>query len=48
MGLEPERSESERVVIETLFASLRASGSTNVDPTTNGLRVPSFEFLRVM
>jgi hypothetical protein len=48
MGLDPEREESERKAVELLMNSLRASGGTNVDPTNGSLRVPSFEFLRVM
>lgn len=48
MGLAPERDDSERQAVELLMSALRAGGSTNVDPTTNQLRVPTFEFLRVM
>ena len=48
MGLDPDRDESERQAVEMLFSSLRAGGGTNVDPTDGSLRVPAFEFLRVM
>ena len=48
MGLDPEHDDSERAAVELLFSSLRAAGGTNVDPTDGSLRVPAFEFLRVM
>ena len=48
MGLEPDVEPSEKAALEQLLSSLRASGSANVDPTSGALRVPAFEFLRVM
>ena len=48
MGLDPERDESDRIAIESLFTSLRAAGGTNIDPVDRSLRVPAFEFLRIM
>ena len=39
---------SERDAVELLMQQLRGSGSANVDPTDMSLRVPAFEFLRVM
>ena len=47
-GLDPDNDESERRAVETLVANLRAAGGTNVDATDNSLRVPPFEFLRIM
>jgi len=48
MGLEPETVAAEKLAIEALFSSLRASGAMNCDPSNGELRVPSMEFLRVM
>ena len=48
MGLDPEHDESERDAVELLLSQLRSAGSTNVDPTDGALRVPAFEFLRLM
>ena len=48
MGLEPDKDESEHRAVELLLQGLRSSGGTNVDPASGALRVPPFEFLRVM
>ena len=48
MGLDPENDPSERAAIDSLLSSLRAAGATNVDPTDHSLRIPAFEFLRIM
>ena len=48
MGLDTEHVESEKQAVHALFNQLRAAGATNCDPTDGSLRVPSFEFLRLM
>ena len=48
MGLDAENDETERLAIDRLVHSLRAAGGQNIDPSDGSLRIPAFEFLRVM